>query len=209
MKILHIDSSPMLKHSSSRKLSQTLVEALCQHFPKATIIHRDVGLTPPPHLREETFMALCYKAECGSAQIRQEVNGIHAAIEELASCDVLIIGAPMINHSVSSGLKTWIDQVCQAGLTFRFTSAGAVGLLTDKPTFIVSTRGGIYCDEAHLALDHQESYLQATLKLMGITNTHILRAEGVDKTQPGRELAEQNALAQIPELITQVFNHYL
>lgn len=122
---------------------------------------------------------------------------------------MLIIGAPMINHSVSSGLKTWIDQVCQAGLTFRFTSAGAVGLLTDKPTFIVSTRGGIYCDEAHLALDHQESYLQATLKLMGITNTHILRAEGVDKTQPGRELAEQNALAQIPDLITQVFNHYL
>ncbi|MCV5580179.1 NAD(P)H-dependent oxidoreductase, partial [Escherichia coli] len=85
--------------------------ALCQHFPKATIIHRDVGLTPPPHLREETFMALCDKAECGSAQIRQEVNGIHAAIEELTSCDVLIIGAPMINHSVSSGLKTWIDQV--------------------------------------------------------------------------------------------------
>ncbi|HCQ3176247.1 TPA: NAD(P)H-dependent oxidoreductase, partial [Escherichia coli] len=185
MKILHIDSSPMLKHSSSRKLSQALVEALCQRFAQATIIHRDVGLTPPPHLREETFLALCGKAECENAQIQQEVNDIHAAIDELASCDVLIIGAPMINHSVSSGLKTWIDQVCQAGLTFRFTSAGAVGLLTDKPTFIVSTRGGIYCDEAHLALDHQESYLQATLKLMGITNTHILRAEGVDKTQPG------------------------
>ena len=196
MKILHIDSSPMLKHSSSRKLSQALVEALCQRFAQATIIHRDVGLTPPPHLREETFLALCGKAECENAQIQQEVNDIHAAIDELASCDVLIIGA-------------WIDQVCHAGLTFRFTSAGAVGLLTDKPTFIVSTRGGIYCDEAHLALDHQESYLQATLKLMGITNTHILRAEGVDKTQPGRELAEQNALAQIPDLITQVFNHYL
>ncbi|HCP0809697.1 TPA: NAD(P)H-dependent oxidoreductase, partial [Escherichia coli] len=54
MKILHIDSSPMLKHSSSRKLSQALVEALCQRFAQATIIHRDVGLTPPPHLREET-----------------------------------------------------------------------------------------------------------------------------------------------------------
>lgn len=145
MKILHIDSSPMLKHSSSRKLSQALVEALCQRFAQATIIHRDVGLTPPPHLREETFLALCGKAECENAQIQQEVNDIHAAIDELASCDVLIIGAPMINHSVSSGLKTWIDQVCQAGLTFRFTSAGAVGLLTDKPTFIVSTRGDIYC----------------------------------------------------------------
>ncbi len=107
MKILHIDSSPMLKHSSSRKLSQALVEALCQRFAQATI-HRDVGLTPPPHLREETFLALCGKAKCQSAQIQQEVNDIHAAIDELASCDVLIIGARSFMRSVSSGLKTWI-----------------------------------------------------------------------------------------------------
>ncbi|MFP1528409.1 NAD(P)H-dependent oxidoreductase [Escherichia coli] len=68
-----------------------------------------------------------------------------------------------VNHSVSSGLKTWTDQVCQAGLTFRFTSAGAVGSRW-IPVASSPTRGGIYCDEAHLALDHQESYLQATLK---------------------------------------------
>lgn len=79
----------------------------------------------------------------------------------------------------------------RAGLTFRFTSTGAVGLLTDKPTFIVSTRGGIYSDIEHLALDHQESYLQSVLNLLGITNIHILPAEGVDKTTPGRTLAEK------------------
>ena len=93
------------------------------------------------------------------------------------------------------------------GLTFRFTFAGAVGLLTDKPTFIVSTHDGIYCDEAHQALDHQESYLQATLNIMGMTKTHILRAEDVDKIQPGRELAERNAFAQIPDLLSCAVNH--
>ena len=66
MKILHIDSSPMLKHSSSRKLSQTLVEALCQHFPKATIIHRDVGLTPPPIYVKKPSWRFAIKQSAGA-----------------------------------------------------------------------------------------------------------------------------------------------
>lgn len=201
MNILHIDSSPMIHSSSSRKLSQALTTAICQRFPKANVISRDLGCIPPPHLREETFLALTGKLISPNAQTQREVRDIKNSIKELNDCDVLVIGAPMINHSVSSGLKSWIDQVCQAGLTFRFTSTGAVGLLTDKPTFIVSTRGGIYSDIEHLALDHQESYLQSVLNLLGITNIHILPAEGVDKTTPGRTLAEKNALALIPDML--------
>ncbi|MCF3802714.1 NAD(P)H-dependent oxidoreductase, partial [Salmonella enterica subsp. enterica serovar Weltevreden] len=82
------------------------------------------------------------------------------AIAELSLCDLLLIGAPLINHSVSSGLKPWIDLVCQACLTFRFTSTGATGLLSDRPAFIVSTRGGIYSDSRQRELDHLESYLR-------------------------------------------------
>ncbi len=40
------------------------------------------------------------------AQTQSEVEGIRNAIAELSLCDILVIGAPMINHSVSSGLKT-------------------------------------------------------------------------------------------------------
>ncbi|MDI5434968.1 NAD(P)H-dependent oxidoreductase, partial [Salmonella enterica subsp. enterica serovar Kentucky] len=50
----------------------------------------------------------------------------------------------------------------QAGLTFRFTSTGATGLLADRPAFIVSTRGGIYSDTRHRELDQVRKY-QATV----------------------------------------------
>lgn len=89
-------------------------------------------------------------------------------------------------------------------MTFRFTPEGAQGLVKDKPTFIVSTRGGVYSSE-----DHQESYLISTLKLMGIEDVHVLPAEGVDKTHPGREQAEKGALAQIPDLLSYAFNKIL
>ena len=206
MKILHIDSSPMLHASSSRKLSQALTDAICQRYPDAAVIARDLGRNPPPHLREETFLALTGKIRASNEQTRKEVSDIYDAIRELNECDVLVIGAPMINHSVSSALKTWIDQVCQARMTFRFTPEGAQGLVKDKPTFIVSTRGGVYSSEESRAMDHQESYLISTLKLMGIEDVHVLAAEGVDKTHPGREQAEKGALAQIPDLLSYVFN---
>lgn len=106
MKILHIDSSPMLKHSSSRKLSQALVEALCQRYSKPQLFIATLAWRPHPICVKKPFWRFAVKRECENAQIQQEVNDIHAAIDELASCDVLIIGAPMINHSVSSGLKT-------------------------------------------------------------------------------------------------------
>lgn len=206
MKVLHIDSSPMLSASSSRKLSQALTDAICLRYPDATVTHRDLGRNPPPHLREETFLTLTGKIDAPDDRTRKEVSDIHDAIRELNECDVLVIGAPMINHSVSSALKTWIDQVCQARMTFRFTPEGAQGLVKDKPTFIVSTRGGVYSSEEHRAMDHQESYLISTLKLMGIEDVHVLPAEGVDKTHPGREQAENSALAQIPDLLSYVFN---
>ncbi|MEB4674244.1 NAD(P)H-dependent oxidoreductase [Enterobacteriaceae bacterium G50] len=206
MRILHIGSSPMLQVSSSRKLSQALIDAICQRYPDVTVIARDLGRNPPPHLREETFLALTGKIEASNEQTRKEVSDIYDAIRELNECDVLVIGAPMINHSVSSALKTWIDQVCQARMTFRFTVEGAQGLVKDKPTFIVSTRGGVYSSEENRAMDHQESYLISTLKLMGIEDVHVLPAEGVDKTHPGREQAEKGALAQIPDLLSYVFN---
>lgn len=203
MEILHIDSSPLTANSSSRRLSRALVDEICQSFPEAKVTYRDLGTTPPAHLSEKTFLALI-NGNPIDAEAEQEVAAIHHSIDELRRCDVLVIGAPMFNHSVTSQLKAWIDQVCQARLTFKLTSARAIGLLTDKPAFIVSTRGGIYADAAHKALDHQEPYLESTLRLMGIDNIHILRAEGVDKTNPGRQRSEQQALASLPALLNKV-----
>lgn len=200
MEILHIDSSPLTANSSSRRLSRALVEQICQSFPQAKVTYRDLGATPPAHLSEKTFLALI-NGNVPDAQTAQEVAAIHQSIDELRRCDVLVIGAPMFNHSVTSQLKAWIDQVCQARITFKLSSQGAIGLLADKPAFIASTRGGIYADDAHKALDHQEPYLESTLRLMGINNIHILRAEGVDKTNPGRKLAEELALQTLPGLI--------
>lgn len=202
MKLLHIDSSPLTNNSTSRVLSAAIVTQLQATYDIQSVIYRDVGLTPPPHLTEAVFNAMRDGVETCAPDVRQVVEEANQAIEELKMCDVLVIGAPMFNHSIVTNLKSWIDQVCQAGKTFAFSSSGALGLISDKPVFIASTRGGIYADDVHRAMDFQEPYLVSALSLMGLKNVKIIRAEGVDKTSPGRAAAQQAALQMIK---TQVF----
>jgi FMN-dependent NADH-azoreductase len=61
-------------------------------------------------------------------------------IEELLAADVLVIGAPMYNLSVSSSLKAWIDHVARAGATFKYTENGPVGLVTGRKAYVFTAR---------------------------------------------------------------------
>ena len=78
MKILHIDSSPMLKHSSSRKLSQALVEALCQRIDALMKAVDVVPRLSANGVTKEAFDAavdklasLAYDDQCTPANPRQ------------------------------------------------------------------------------------------------------------------------------------------
>lgn len=68
-------------------------------------------------------------------------------LEEFLAADVVVIGAPMYNFTISSQLKAWIDRIAVAGKTFRYTENGPVGLAGDKKVVIVSTAGGVHAAE--------------------------------------------------------------
>jgi FMN-dependent NADH-azoreductase len=43
-----------------------------------------------------------------------------------------VLGLPMYNFGLPSTLKAYFDYGARAGVTFRYTEKGAVGLLTGK-----------------------------------------------------------------------------
>ncbi|HFK3174887.1 TPA: NAD(P)H-dependent oxidoreductase, partial [Proteus mirabilis] len=45
------------------------------------------------------------------------------------------------NFSIASQLKHYIDFIAHAGETFKYTEAGAVGLLADKQVIVLTSRG--------------------------------------------------------------------
>lgn len=195
MKLLHIDSSISGQASASRQLTRQIVDRLTAADPKADVTYRDLDRAPLPHLDSNHLAGMAPGATTGETT-RQELAQSAAALEEFLAADVVVIGAPMYNFSVSSQLKAWIDRVLVAGKTFSYTAEGPKGLAGGKRVIIASSRGGVYQpDTAMAAMDFQETYLRAVFRFIGIDNIEFVRAEGVAFGPQQREAALTGAIA--------------
>lgn len=200
MKILHLDSSILGQGSVSRLLSAEIVARLKAETPAAAVTYRDLAAEPVPHLSGAYLAAGGLAADQRSADLQRDLDLGAAIMDEFLGADVVVIGAPMYNFSVSSQLKAWIDRVGVAGKTFRYTEKGPEGLAGGKKVIVASSRGGIYSTGPAAAADHQESYLRAVFGFLGITAIDYIRAEGVNYGPEQREQAIGAARAGIGEL---------
>jgi len=142
MNILHIDSSILGDASASRGLTRDLVDTLVRTHPGADVVYRDLGASVAGHLDGELLAARSTPAELRSAESRARAEAADAVTREFFDADLIVLGAPMYNFGIPSQLKTWIDLVAVAGITFRYTEAGPRGLAGDKRVIIAATAGG-------------------------------------------------------------------
>jgi len=187
MKLLHLDASALGTHSVTRELSAAIVARWQDAVPGLAIDYRDLDTNPLPHLTAGVL---------AGTDIACKAEGDAVMAQFLAS-DVIVIGAPMINFSIPSTLKAWIDRIAVAGKTFRYTDKGPEGLATGKRVVIASARGGIYGD-ANPA-DFQEAYLRQVFGFLGVTDIEFVRAEGVAYSPQHRADALAAAHASIRE----------
>lgn len=194
MNVLHIDSSLFQDNSVSRQLSARIVDAFELNRADINVTYRDVGSNPPPHLTADIFTTK------SDDQLTPEVVHSRRILDEFLAADVIVIGAPMYNFSIPSPLKAWLDHVLKAGITFRYTENGPVGLAGDKQVIVASTRGGIYSTGAAVAMDQQESLLASAFGLVGINHLQFVRAEGLAMGAERREQAVADAVQAIHQI---------
>lgn len=188
MNILHIDSSILGENSASRELTQAIVDQLRAQHPGASVTRMDLDADPLPHLSSRSL---------AGADATESARG-QRALDTLFAADVVVIGAPMYNFSVPSTLKAWIDRVAVAGKTFRYTSAGPVGLLKGKRAILTITQGGVH--QAGGASEHQESYLRFVLGFLGIDDVEVVRAQGLALSPEHRAQALASARASLSHI---------
>ena len=198
MKILHLDSSILGEHSASRALSAALVAHLEVLHPEATLIYHDLVAEGVQHL-SGGHIAIFQGAPVTDPKLAADLALGRSYIDDLIAAEIIVMGAPMYNFSVSSQLKAWIDRVLVAGLTFRYGPNGPESLLpTGKTVFIVSSRGGVYTgDSPAAALEHHESYLRGVLGFLGLKDVTVIRAEGLALSSDARQAAMSQAKAKI------------
>jgi FMN-dependent NADH-azoreductase len=196
--LLQLNSSLFSGNGQSSQLSDRFVTAWQDSNPDGNVVVRDLAKNPVPHLDAERFGAFLAKPEERTAQQQVVADFSDALIEELRNADVLVIGMPMYNFGIPSQLKAYFDHIARAGVTFRYTENGPVGLLTGKKAYIMAARGGMY---AGTPRDSQTAYVRDFLAFIGITDVEFVYAEGIAMGEASKEKALTNASAAIRQLV--------
>ncbi len=201
MRLLHIDSSVLGEGSASRQISAALVAALSEAIPGLEVVRRDLEAAPIPHLSARLLPTIRPDLGHPGGDIDAETKEAAAVLQEFLDADILVIGAPMYNFSVSTLLKAWIDRILIAGKTFGYSESGPTGLAGGKQVIVASSRGGLYAPGApSQANDFHETYLRAVFRFIGVETIEIVRAEGLAYGLEQRQAALSAALASIPSL---------
>jgi FMN-dependent NADH-azoreductase len=200
MKLLQIDSSARLS-SVSRQLTGSFVKAWTRDNPKAELIRRDLAATELTPITDEWLQAAYQSPDKRTREQRQVLALSETLIDELVAADIIVIGAPMYNYTISAPLKAWIDQIVRPGRTVAYGPGGPKGLLTGKKVFVLTARGGAYSNGSLRArYDYQEPYLRMILAYIGLTDVTFIHAENQQRPDQAQQSREA-ALEQIAEFV--------
>jgi FMN-dependent NADH-azoreductase len=199
MNILHVTSSSRGSASYSNRVASEVIDELARRNSGATVTVRNVAADPLPHIDDDFVAATRSPQGPQTERQRALLAQSDVLVDELFAADVVVIGAPMINFTIPSTLKAWIDYVARAGRTFSYSEAGPKGLVTGKQVIIIGARGGVY-SEAARPLDFQLPYLKSVLGFLGMTDIEVLEIDG---TAYGPETAEKAVSAATAKMRTQ------
>ncbi len=173
--VLQLNASLRGPDGQSSRLAAEFAVALAA-ARGAELIVRDLARDPVPHLTAERFTAFTTPTAERTLEQQRHVAASDALIDELRRADALVIGLPMYNFGVPSMLKAWFDHIARAGVTFRYTPEGPVGLLKGKRAYVIATRGGRY---AGTPMDVQSAFVRQFLSFIGIDDVEFIYAEGL------------------------------
>lgn len=172
-KVLKIDASGRNNGSVSRDLSNRIAQNLAAD---SDITARNLN-DHLPFVDEEWIGANFTPADQRTEAQKSKLALSDSLIDELQAADTLVIGTPIYNFGIPATLKTWVDQIARAGVTFRYTENGPEGLLQGKKAVVAYASGGV---PMGAAVDHVTPYLKTVLGFVGITDVEFLDLDAVN-----------------------------
>ncbi len=170
--ILRIDSSARHDTSLTRKATSAIVQWLQNPSENHQIVERNVA-TGLSFINEQWVGATFTPVEQRTSEQRQALSDSDVLVEELQAADHIVIGVPMYNFSIPASLKAWLDMVARAGVTFKYTENGPVGLLSNKKVIVALASGGVTLGSA---MDFASGYLKHVLGFLGLNDVTFVSA---------------------------------
>lgn len=199
-KLLQLKSSIFDTHESqgvSSQLGDALVSRLREDDAQIALLTRDLAKDPVPYFDTAWLQALSTPEGERSDEQAEKVAFSDALIAEVQGADIVVIGVPMYNFTLPATLKSWTDHIARAGVTFRYTDTGPVGLLVGKKVYVVLSTGGQHQEGV---TDFLRPFLRTFLGFLGMTDVEFIVADGLNMGEAQRAEGLHKARAQIQNI---------
>lgn len=202
-KILVITASPRGERSVTRALTTQFAQLWAQQHPQDTILLRDIGHHPVPHVTEPWVVGAFAPSEAQTPESKAAIAVSDQLVDEFLAADRYIFGVPMYNLNVPSTLKAYIDQIVRAGKTFAIGPNGYEGLVKDKKALFITSSGGSFPIGSPMGgYNFQEPYLRAIFGFIGVTDVLFVVADSMNQGEDAAKLSRQKAENALIELAT-------
>ena len=202
LRVLRIDASSRYQGSVTRRLVDDFMAVLQKHYKEINIQQRDLIHDNLPFINEEWISANFTKAEQRTAEQRVVLAQSDSLVGQMQDADILVFGVPIYNFSVPASLKAWIDLVARAGLTFRYTENGPIGLLKNKKAYLILASGGTPIGGA---IDYASGYLRHVMGFLGIRDVELISAERLNADGADSQQSAQRQIGDAVEKLQQSF----
>ena len=195
-RILLLNSGPHSDASHGYRLAMDAIAA--SGLSNVQITERDLVQSPIPPIGRDYALAVTSH----TPHEAQEFAWSERLIAELEQHDLLFIVTPMHNFTVPAALKLWIDHVIRINRSFHSTPQGKVGLMKDRPTFVLVSSGGFHVGERARQADFLTPYLKYALASIGISDVHFFPLQGLVFGPEAVALAVEEARLQLSEKLS-------
>ncbi|WP_320670001.1 FMN-dependent NADH-azoreductase [Patulibacter defluvii] len=190
--LLHIDSSIQGERSVSRALTARAAARWRAAHPDGTVVHRDLGADPVPHLDAAGGTARMLPPDQHSPAQAASFARSRELIGEIERATTVLLGLPLYNFGAPSSVKAWVDHLIAPGLSID-PETGA-GLLGGREFLVVASRGGGYDPGTpRHGWDHAEAWLPHGVSLTGLEPRFITASLTLADVNP--QMADLRGLA--------------
>lgn len=201
--VLFITAHP---HDGSQSYSMAVGEAFIKAYQESNqndkVTRLDLYKENIPHIDNDVFSGWGKLQQGGelSPQEKQKVGRLSELCDQFVSADKYVFVTPMWNFSFPPVMKAYIDSVCVAGKTFKYTEQGPVGLMKDKKALHIQARGGIYSEGPAASLEMGHRYLTVIMQFFGVPSFDGLFIEGHNQFPEQAEDLKKEAIKRAEEL---------
>lgn len=181
-RVLYITANPKpVEESFSLRTGKAFLEEYQKVNPQDEIIPLDLYNLDIPLIDADVFTGWgkLAKGEDLSSTEKAKVERIDEITDEFVAADKYVFVTPFWNFFFPPKMKAYIDAICIAGKTFKYTEDGPVGLLNGKKAVHIQARGGFYSEGPAKELEFGDRYLRTVLNFLGIKDIQTVVTEGM------------------------------